>query len=900
MSMSAKVFISYSHKDVKYVELLQAHLSPLKREFIIETWFDRKIQAGDSWDKEIHSALVSADIILMMISADFLASDYCYDMEVKKALTMHDVGEAVVIPIILRPCDWLSAPFSKLQALPRDGKPLSSFSNIDEAFLQITLEIRRITKTVEHPEEIPATNVVEHRFGKKKNLSHKLDKDVGSNSIHWNLPHLQNPYFTGQTDILNEIQKTLKFNHTAALTQPLAICGLGGIGKTQTAVEFCYKYRMLYKGFFWICAESRESLISDFIGIANLLNLSIKDVKEQGEIIECVKNWFRNKPDMLLIFDNVNDLQLLKEFIVSNERSHIIITTRLQSVGTIANNININVMPEREGILFLLKRSKILSLNNQIEEASEVDREIAEKIYDEMGGLPLALDQAGAYIEETHSSLEEYLELYRIEGSKLRANRGEYSCTHPESVTTTFSISFKRFKEFPAAAELLYFCSFLSSDAIPEDIFKLEVKAYGDHLGSIVKDKYKFNEVIKKATRYSLIRRSPENKTLNMHRLVQAVLIDSMPEASKIFWAKNAYTALNLLFPEPAFKNWETCQNILPHVNVMLDQIIKYNLEIKPTAELLNSSGWYLSELGQYEMAEKYIIHAENIFKKCKDVSTEYIGNSLSKLGMLYHYQSRKQDAESTLKKSLNILKAELDENHPAVIGALNNLGVIYEAQSKYYKAEPIFKKCLKFYQNYTGLESTIVATCLNNLGFVYKSQGRLSEAEHFLIKGLDLRGKLLGEEHPDVAMSMNNVGSLYTYMGLYEKAEKLIQGSLNICIKSLGDSHPYVTKSLINLYILYLLQKRLKECEKVCDKLMSCFERESGKESLFFASFLDSYARILKTNIRKGKAKDIEAKAKAIWENHSQEEVESFKKEKAIKTSEKRFMNLYKNYNKI
>ncbi len=166
MEKPAKIFISYSHKDSEYVELLQTHLSLLKREGIIEAWHDREISIGETWDKEIDNALNTADIVLLLISADFLASDYCYDVEVKQALAMHNAGEAVVIPIIVRPCDWQAAPFSRLQALPRDGKPISSFSNLDEAFLQTAKEIRKIAKTVEPSEGLPVLSSIELRLDK--------------------------------------------------------------------------------------------------------------------------------------------------------------------------------------------------------------------------------------------------------------------------------------------------------------------------------------------------------------------------------------------------------------------------------------------------------------------------------------------------------------------------------------------------------------------------------------------------------------------------------------------------------------------------------------------------------------------------------------------------------------
>ena len=139
-----EVFFSYSHKDQSLREQLETQLSLLKRQGFISSWHDRKIGARRRMGGEIDAHLNSAQIILLLISADFIASDYCYDIEVRRAMERHNAGEARVIPIILRPCDWHHAPFGKLQALPTDGKPVtgSSWHNLDEALYEVAKGIR--------------------------------------------------------------------------------------------------------------------------------------------------------------------------------------------------------------------------------------------------------------------------------------------------------------------------------------------------------------------------------------------------------------------------------------------------------------------------------------------------------------------------------------------------------------------------------------------------------------------------------------------------------------------------------------------------------------------------------------------------------------------------------------
>ncbi len=144
------VFFSYAHHDEALRDELEKHLAMLKRQGVIDTWHDRQIDAGQDVHAEISEYLEKADIILLLVSADFLASDYCCDIEMRRALERHQRGEARVIPVILRPCEWQIAPFGRLVATPTDGKPITKFSDRDDAFLQITQAIRKAAKKL-HP-----------------------------------------------------------------------------------------------------------------------------------------------------------------------------------------------------------------------------------------------------------------------------------------------------------------------------------------------------------------------------------------------------------------------------------------------------------------------------------------------------------------------------------------------------------------------------------------------------------------------------------------------------------------------------------------------------------------------------------------------------------------------------
>jgi Domain of unknown function (DUF4384)/TIR domain len=148
VSKPVDLFYSYSHRDEDMRERLEKHLTILKRTGVVADWHDRRIVAGSEWKDEIDRHLETAKVILLLISSDFLASDYCWNIEMQRALTRHEAGEAVVIPILLHPVDWEGAPFMKLQALPRDARPVSKWSDPDEAFTEIAKGIRSMVRSL--------------------------------------------------------------------------------------------------------------------------------------------------------------------------------------------------------------------------------------------------------------------------------------------------------------------------------------------------------------------------------------------------------------------------------------------------------------------------------------------------------------------------------------------------------------------------------------------------------------------------------------------------------------------------------------------------------------------------------------------------------------------------------
>lgn len=155
------IFFAYSHADETMRNELEKHLSTLKRQNLIKSWHDRRIRPGTDWSETIDQNLNTADVILLLISHDFLASDYCHDIEMQRAMERHRQGEATVIPVILQPCDWEDAPFGVLQATPTDGKPVAKFANPNDGFLEVVRAVKEIIYSKNQPRTVQSGEAIQ-------------------------------------------------------------------------------------------------------------------------------------------------------------------------------------------------------------------------------------------------------------------------------------------------------------------------------------------------------------------------------------------------------------------------------------------------------------------------------------------------------------------------------------------------------------------------------------------------------------------------------------------------------------------------------------------------------------------------------------------------------------------
>src|SRR5215469_3676720 len=289
-------------------------------------------------------------------------------------------------------------------------------------------------------------------------------------STYWLVPYRRNPFFTGRRALLERLHEHLGQSLAVAVSQSYALSGLGGIGKTQLALEYAYQYASEYHAVFWIAAETVETLSASFTAIADLLQLPEAREKEQQKLGGAVNRWLTTHKEWLLIFDNVEDLTLLKTALPAARQGAVLITTRLHTLEGLAYPLELSAFSRSEALRFLLRRAQVVDPGLPLDEVPREVLRAATALVKAMDGLPLALDQAGAYIERTGCSLSDYLRLFQRYQVHLLAKRS-LTADHPQSVVQTFLLSFQKLAQsHPAASDLLKLCALLHPDAIPEQL----------------------------------------------------------------------------------------------------------------------------------------------------------------------------------------------------------------------------------------------------------------------------------------------------------------------------------------------------------------------------------------------------------------------------------------------
>jgi len=786
-------FVSFTSADEAWAEWIAWQLEVEGFTVVSMAWDFRPSQ---NFVLNMQRALEASDRVLAVLSPSYLSALYTQP-EWAAAIAEDPTGaKGKLLAVRVRACE----PKGLWHAIAR-----IELEGLDEATARqallagVKLDRAKPAGPPAFPAGAPRAAAVEPRF-------------PGILPPIWNVPHQRNPHFTGREELLTELEEALA-SVPAVITQ--AITGLGGVGKTQLATEYCYRHAADYDLVWWIRSAETAALAADYAKLAGPLGLGIEDEQDQRLIVEGVRRALEQRGGWLLVFDNAEDRQQVRDFL-PHGGGHAIVTSRDPVWGGVARPLAVRTWPREDSVQFLLKRT------------DDEDEAAASELAEALGDFPLALEHAAAYAERTGCSLARYLKLFRESHQALWARAtppDEYHAT----IATTWELAFQRLREeSPAATDLLSLCAFLAPDDIPRAIIVEGADLLPERLAEEVRDPVAFDDLIAALRRYSLIEASDD--ALSVHRLVQTVTQDALEPEARKEWAGCAAAVVNRAFPQKSadVRTWDDCSRLLPHALAAAGAAEELGVAPKAADRLLNQVGLYLTGRADLAGAKRALQRAVAVAEAAYGPEHPEVATDVSNLGDVLHEMGDLDGARMCFERALGIDEAALGPEHPAVGIDVGNLGKVLRDLGELSMARQCHERAIAIHVAAYGEGHPTVAVGLSDLAGVLCAEGDLAGARAHLERALAIDEAAFGTDHPKVAIRVNNLGGVLHAAGDVEGARACCERALPIFEKVLGADHANVATLVNNLGMVLRALGDLKGAR-------ACFERSLAIDEAAF-----------------------------------------------------------------
>lgn len=776
--MRDQVFISYSHCDALWLERLQVYLAPFERRGQVRRWDDTLIAPGERWAQEIGEALARAKVAVLLVSAQFLASDFIARVELPRLLGAAEDQGVTILPLVIDWCNYeRMAELAQFQAVNPPHQPLEAMSEIDAKAVLARL----------------AAQVADALQGSAAAGGDACAEEAESGRCV-GLP-ARNPLFTGRGELLEALGGQLADGGRAAL------CGIAGIGKTETAIEFAHRNRNRYAWVLWSRAESVQPLVRGYCAMAAALGLPEAKGSDQLATARALQAALGTRGDWLLLLDSADDLGVVRDWLPAADSGSVIITSRSAALGGLAWPFELEPLDDDAAARFLLRRAGLAGADGAADPALHA---AAVEIAHLAGGLPLALDQAGSYIEETGCSLADYSHLWCDHRSQLLAERGEAGLRAGVSLFDAWGLSLDELQRAnPNAAALLRLLAFFHGDCLPDEALQLGAALAGPDLAPILADALARNETYRDAQRFAFVRRDVKTGKRGMHRLVQAVLRDTLPDNDRELWCMRALEVLNAASPEPRFADWPACDKLAAHALAVLEQAEALGIETGAGARLACETAAYFGQRGRYAEALPLAERALAARGKSADGAARDLARALAVCGQIELGMGRLDGARTRLEAAAAALRPSGASVELARV--IDMLATVDTAAGELLTGRARLQDAAAMIAVAGAADSVEAAQIANDLGAVHFKCGNYADARAAFERAAQLRQALLPGNHPSVAQSLNNVAAVCARLGQHEEARARYGQALALRRAAFGERHPDVAETLLNLALLDL-----------------------------------------------------------------------------------------------
>jgi tetratricopeptide (TPR) repeat protein len=675
--------------------------------------------------------------------------------------------------------------------------------------------------------------------------------------------------FVGRIGKKEAIFVALQNQGRASIGQ-VSVEGFGGLGKTQLAVEFAHEYRNRYpNGVFWLIADA--NIDNQLLKIATDNRWIFAQDKEINQLDEA-KRRFKKLKECLIIFDNVEALETIKDYFPrTDSKTHILLTSRESMQGV--HSIDLETLSPEESRELLLKTAERTS------ETVE-DKEYLDKILKELDGLPLAIELVGGYLcEHQNISFKEYNEFlneYPLSELEQEFPQGSFT-DHDRSIVRTLRISEKLFTDKPLLVECLHILawsgsssmgiSLLQALAATENTFKLKTQLGDGHKLKLLKydkekDRYEIHRLLGKVIRHDFTLEAQQTwhkeivgkleKWFDKRKEEYNYLVEFESEVGHLQqWQQQTIRLLPKqavwLFGLEAYPLWQrgNYSNSLICLQKALKSYEAENLNNpRLFADIQNDLGIIYDELGNHQKALEYKekaleIRIELFGEKHSDTAISY-----NNVGTTYGDLGNHQKALEFQEKALEIIRELFGEKHPYTATFYNNAGTTYGQLRNHQKALEFQEKALEIIKELFGEKHPYTATFYNNVGGTYGDLKNHQKALNYKEKALEITRELFGEKHPSTANFYNSVGLTYRYLGNKEKTVEYFEKAVTTSCELLGNKHPYTILRCRSLILAYADSGKLRDAGMLAGEFLK-YVPPNHKNRRVFVKYGKNYEKL-------------------------------------------------------
>lgn len=805
--MSASIFISYRRSDAG------GHAGRLHDR--LTQWFDvdelffdvEHINPGDLFPRRLVDGIDNAKVVLALIGPDWLSeinrraalpdTDFVRD-EVERALRrLAGPDGPKVIPVLL----GIAAPpaAAELNESLRAGiGPLLSldvhaFQGKNADWNHQFVRLRKLLAAVPG---VPAP---------------RFRAPAGAVQPFRVIAQSLSPHFSDPNHTLAALRRTLDASAAAAVVSPVAIHGMGGVGKTQLALKYSLEFRDRYAGVWWLRAETDTTLQLDALDCCRLVGAAVGDGEPPSLAL---KRWLGQAvpgtAPWLLVFDNAEDPLDLRKNLPERGGHHVLITSRNPAWSGIALPVSTGVWTPEQGADFLARRLPA--------HFSSRDHVALRELADALGGLPLALEQAAGFLDETGMAVADYTAQVRDHDSApLMLDEGRAATGYERSVLATLSIAFPRLGE--DAAQLLRLLAFCAPDPVPERLFREQPEHLPEPLAKAARQPLRWGKAVAALRRYGLADRTQiealdrvpgqpnerKEPALQLHRLTQEVARHRMAADPHADPGVLLMLLCHALATDAELSlHWPRYSSLAPHV-LQLDRLSAHvAVDRRRLAYVLDRCGTY------FQHGPALYIDAVNCFEHALKLDREDLGDehpntliSLNNLAATLWAQGDLAGARALQEQGIAVSQRLLGEEHPDTLTAMNNLANTFHDQGDTPGARLLQDHVLSVRRRVLGREHADTLISMNNLADTLHAQGELAGARALQEQVLAVSRRVAGNERPDMMISMNNLAGTLQSQGDLAGARALQEEVLAARRSTLGDEHQDTLNSMNNLAIM-------------------------------------------------------------------------------------------------